>query len=164
MWVLTLSQNQKRGDRLLMWNPVPPLLPPRSNPGEPDEPEEGECLFHSQMWVKGTPLHFIVDSGSQKNLISVEVIKWLALPTMLHPQPYTIGWLRQGSDLASTNNVACPMTSSPSKMRYCVMFLPLKFVMFFWANLIYGNVMLYMSLGLTVLLLLWTGNCTGYPR
>jgi hypothetical protein len=51
------------------------------------------------MWVKGTPLHFIVDSGSQKNLISVEVIKRLALPTTLHPQPYTIGWLRQGSDL-----------------------------------------------------------------
>jgi hypothetical protein len=33
---------------------------------------------------------------------------------------------------------------------------PLKFVMFFWANLIYGNIMLYMSLGLIVLLLLWT--------
>jgi hypothetical protein len=67
--------------------------------GEPDEPEEGECLFHSQMWVKGTPLHFIVDSGSQKNLISAEVVKRLALPTTLHPQPYTIGWLFQGSDL-----------------------------------------------------------------
>jgi hypothetical protein len=67
--------------------------------GEPGEPEEGEHLFHSQMWVKGTPLHFIIDRGSQKNLISVEVIKRLALPTMSHPQPYTIGWLRQGSDL-----------------------------------------------------------------
>jgi hypothetical protein len=54
------------------------------------------------MWVKGTPLHFIVDSGSQKNLISAEVIKWLALPTTPHPQPYTIGWLRQGSDLRVT--------------------------------------------------------------
>jgi hypothetical protein len=31
---------------------------------EPTDPEEGEHLFHSQMWVKGTPLHFIVDSGS----------------------------------------------------------------------------------------------------
>ena len=67
--------------------------------GEPDEPEEGEHLFHSQMWVKGTLLHFIVESVSQKNIISVEVIKWLALPTMPHPQPYTIGWLYQGSDL-----------------------------------------------------------------
>jgi hypothetical protein len=51
------------------------------------------------MWVKGTPIHFIIDRGSQKKLISVEVIKRLALPTMSHPQPYTIGWLHQGSDL-----------------------------------------------------------------
>jgi hypothetical protein len=51
------------------------------------------------MWVKGTPLHFIVDSSSQKILISVEVIKLLALPTMSHLQPYTIGWLRQGINL-----------------------------------------------------------------
>jgi hypothetical protein len=38
------------------------------------------------------------------------------------------------------------------------MFLPLKFFNFFWDNIIYGNFMLYMSLGITVLLLLWTGN------
>jgi hypothetical protein len=44
-------------------------------PEEPTDPKEGECLFHSHMWVKGTPLHFIVDSGSQKNLISTEVVK-----------------------------------------------------------------------------------------
>jgi hypothetical protein len=44
-------------------------------PEEPTNPEEGERLFHSQIWVKGTPLHFIVDSGSQKNLISAKVIK-----------------------------------------------------------------------------------------
>jgi hypothetical protein len=44
-------------------------------PEEPTNPEEGERLFHSQMWVKGTPLHFIVDSGSQKNIILVEVVK-----------------------------------------------------------------------------------------
>jgi hypothetical protein len=49
--------------------------------------------------VKGTIIHFIVDSGSHKNLISVEVIKSLALLTTPHPQPYTIGWLHQGIDL-----------------------------------------------------------------
>jgi hypothetical protein len=68
-------------------------------PEEPTDPEEGERLFHSQMWVKGTPLHFIVDSGSQKNLISAEVVKQLGLSTTPHPQPYSIGWLRQGRDL-----------------------------------------------------------------
>jgi hypothetical protein len=51
------------------------------------------------MWVKGTPLHFIVDSGSQKNLNSVEVVKQLALLKMPHPQPYTIRLLREGSDI-----------------------------------------------------------------
>jgi hypothetical protein len=43
------------------------------------------------MWVKGALIHFIVDSGSQKNLILAEVVKWLNLPMTLHPQPYTIG-------------------------------------------------------------------------
>jgi hypothetical protein len=51
------------------------------------------------MWVKGTPLHFIIDSGSQKNLISGEVVKQLGLSTTPHLQPYNIGWLRQGRDL-----------------------------------------------------------------
>jgi hypothetical protein len=58
------------------------------------------------MWVKGTPLHFIIDRGSQKNLISVEVFKHLSLSTMPHLQPYTIGWLHQGSDLC-VNQQCC---------------------------------------------------------
>jgi hypothetical protein len=66
---------------------------------ELEDPEEAEHLFHSKMWVKDSPLQFIVNSGSQKNLISVEVVKRLGLPTTTHPQPYTIGWLHQGRDL-----------------------------------------------------------------
>jgi len=50
-----------------------------------EEHEEGECLFHSQMWVKGTPLHFIVDIGSQRILISIEVVKRLNLMSTPHP-------------------------------------------------------------------------------
>jgi hypothetical protein len=41
------------------------------------DPEEGEHLFHSQIWVKGTPLHFIVYSDSLKNLVLAEVEKML---------------------------------------------------------------------------------------
>jgi hypothetical protein len=89
----------KRGRWIIDIEPSVTVATTKLQPGVPDELEEGECLFHSYMWVKGTPLHFIVDSGIQKNLISAEVIKRLALPTTLHPQPYTIGWLRQGSDL-----------------------------------------------------------------
>ena len=68
-------------------------------PDAPDELEEGEHLFHSQMWVKCNPLHFIVDGGSQNNLILMEVVQWLALLTMPHPHPYTFRWLHQGSDI-----------------------------------------------------------------
>jgi len=66
---------------------------------EPEYLEEGECLFHSQMWVKGLSLQFIFESGSQKNLISIEVMKWLGILTTTHPQPYNIKWLYQGQYL-----------------------------------------------------------------
>ena len=51
---------------------------------ETEESEAEERLFHSQMWVKGTPLHFVVENDNQKNLISTEVIKILELPTTPH--------------------------------------------------------------------------------
>jgi hypothetical protein len=89
----------ERGRQIIDVEPSSIVSTTKLQPGEPDEPEEEECLFNSQMWVKGTPLHFMIDSGIQKSLISAKVIKQLALPKMLHPQPYTIGWLHQGSDL-----------------------------------------------------------------
>jgi hypothetical protein len=96
----TLIQNliQKILDKrqIIDADPIAIVVTTTIQPEEPTDPEEGEHLFHSQMWVKGTPLHFIVDSGSQKNLISAEVIKQLGLSTTPHPQPYNIGWLRQG--------------------------------------------------------------------
>jgi hypothetical protein len=142
----------KKGRRIIDVEPSATIATTKLQPGEPDEPEEGEHLFHSQIWVKGTLLHFIIDRSSQKNLTLAEVVKQMALPTTPHPQPYTIGWLHQGSDLHVSHDFL--MASIPSKMRYCVMFLLSIFVIFFWANIIYGNVMLYMSLGLVVLLLL----------
>jgi hypothetical protein len=57
------------------------------------DPEEGENLFHSQMWVKGTPFNFIVDNDSEKNIISGKVVKQLGFSTTPHPQPYNIRWL-----------------------------------------------------------------------
>jgi hypothetical protein len=69
---------------------------------QPEElvyPEEGERLFHSNMWAKGTPLDFIVDNGRHNNLISAKVVKKLVFSTTPHPQPYNIGWLHKGRDL-----------------------------------------------------------------
>jgi hypothetical protein len=78
------------------------------------------------MWVKGTPLHFIIDSGSQKNLISAEVIKRLSLPTILHPQPYTIGWLRQGSNIRVSQQCLLSYDIKPFKYEVLCDVSPLE--------------------------------------
>jgi hypothetical protein len=65
------------------------------------------------MWVKGSPLQFIVNSGSQKNLISAKVMKRLGLPTTAHPHPYTIGWLHQGRDLRVNQQCCLPYSINP---------------------------------------------------
>jgi hypothetical protein len=90
-------------------------------------------------------MHFIVDSGIQKNLISAEVVKQThlaenATPTTLHH------WMALPRKRSPHHPIVlnCRTTSSPSKTRCCVMFLLSKFVMFFWDNIIYGNIMLYM--------------------
>jgi hypothetical protein len=67
------------------------------------------------MWVKGTLLHFIVDSSSQKNLISTQVVKRLDLPMTPHPQPYTIVWLRQGRDIHVIQQCRLPYGIKPFK-------------------------------------------------
>ena len=54
----------ERGRRIIDVEPSATVSTTKLQPGEPNEPEEGEHLFHSHMWVKGTSLHFIIDSGS----------------------------------------------------------------------------------------------------
>jgi hypothetical protein len=65
---LDSKSDSKNTDRRQIINTDPTAIVRTTiiQPEEPTDPEEGEHLFHSQMWVKGTPLHFIVDSRSQK--------------------------------------------------------------------------------------------------
>jgi hypothetical protein len=125
------DKGNDRGKQIIDAEPNATIATTKIQKEEPEDPEEVERLFHSKMWVKGSPLQFIVDSGSQKNLISVEVVKWLGLPTTAHPQPYTIGWLHQGRTSTSVDNVAFPIASSPSRMRYYVTLLLLMFLMYY---------------------------------
>ena len=67
------------------------------------------------MWVKGMPLHFVVDHENQKNLISAEFVKRLELPTTPHPQPYSIGWLSQGRGIRITQQCLLPYGIKPFK-------------------------------------------------
>ena len=64
------ESNPKGGKWIINVEPSATITTTKVRPSELEEIEEGERLFHSQMWVKGAPLHFIVDSRSHKNLIS----------------------------------------------------------------------------------------------
>lgn len=67
---------------------------------------------------------------------------------MSHPQPYTIGSLRQGDKACvSINNAACNMTLIPLKMRYYVMLVCLMFVMFCQDDHIRGSILLFTNIG-----------------
>jgi hypothetical protein len=44
----------ERGRCIIDIEPNATVSTTKLQPGELDEPEEGERLFHSQMWVKGT--------------------------------------------------------------------------------------------------------------
>jgi hypothetical protein len=69
------NSKPEKGRWIIDVEPSATIATTKIHPGELDEPEEGKHLFHSHMSVKGTPLYFIVDSDSQKNLISTEVFK-----------------------------------------------------------------------------------------
>jgi hypothetical protein len=126
------KKGNDRGKNIIDAEPNANISTTKIQKEELEDPEEEEHLFHSHMWVKGSLLQFIIDSGSQKNLISEEVVKRLGLPTTTHPQLYTIGWIHQGWDLhASATKVAFPTTSIPSPMRYYVILLLLMFVMYY---------------------------------
>eukprot|EP00253_Pinus_taeda_P019020 PITA_19020 len=85
-----------KGKQIIDADPNATIATTKIQKNEPKDPEEGKRLFHSQMRVKGLSLQFIVDSGSQKNLVSAEVVKRLGLPTTPCPRSYSIGWLHEG--------------------------------------------------------------------
>lgn len=93
------NKGDEKGKHIIDTDPNATVATANIQKNEPEDPHEEERLFHSQRWVKGSPLQFIVDSESQKNLILAKVMKRLGLPTIAHPQPYNIGWLHQGRDL-----------------------------------------------------------------
>jgi hypothetical protein len=86
------------------------------------------------MWVKITLLHFIIDSGSHKNLISVEVFKRLTLLKMSHLQPYTIEWIRQGSNIRVIQQCCLSYDIKPFKDEVFCYSPPLKFF-----NVLFGQ-------------------------
>ena len=82
-----------KGKQIINVEPSATIATTQIKPEDLEESEEGERLFHSHMWVNGVLIHFILNNGSQENLILAKVFKWLKFPTTPHPQPYKIEWL-----------------------------------------------------------------------
>jgi hypothetical protein len=58
--------------------------------------EETDCrskLFHIRVIMRHTNISTLIDSGSQSNLISEELVKKLGLITQTHHKPYTLKWM-----------------------------------------------------------------------
>ena len=104
-----------KGKHIIETKPSATVATTQIQPEDPEELKEGDRLFQSQMWVNGVLFHFIISNGSQNNLISVEVVKWLKFPNMPHPQPYNIRWLSQGRDLCVSQQCRLPYVIKPFK-------------------------------------------------
>ena len=72
---LETNKGNDRGKNIINAEPNATVATTKIQKKEPEDSKEEEHLFHSQMWVKGSLLQFIVDNGSQKNLISAKVMK-----------------------------------------------------------------------------------------
>jgi hypothetical protein len=107
------KKGNDRGNKIIIAEPNATITKKNIQKVEPEDPEEEENIFHSHIWVKGSPLQIIIDSGSQKNLILIEFVKWLGLPTTTHPQLYTIRWPHQGRDLCVIQQCRLPYNIKP---------------------------------------------------
>jgi hypothetical protein len=56
-------------------------------------------LFHIRVIMKHIKINTLIDSGSQSNLISEEVVKQLGLTTKLHHKPYSLKWINNNHKL-----------------------------------------------------------------
>jgi hypothetical protein len=59
-------------------------------------------LFHIRVIMKHTKIDTLIDSGSQYNLISQEVVKKLGLNTKMHHKPYSLNWISKDHKLTIT--------------------------------------------------------------
>ena len=80
------DKENEKGKQIIDVDPSATVATAKIQKDEPENLEEGQRLFHSHMWVNGSPLQFIVDSGNQKNLISAKFVKQLGLSTTPPPQ------------------------------------------------------------------------------
>nr|CAD1835966.1 unnamed protein product [Ananas comosus var. bracteatus] len=66
-------------------------------PSNPTDKREELFIFRVQ--VKNEVIDAIIDPGSQKNLISENLVQRLGLSTTPHPHPYLLGWINNNIEM-----------------------------------------------------------------
>ncbi|GKE76838.1 hypothetical protein Tco_1542958, partial [Tanacetum coccineum] len=63
-----------------------------------EQPDKKEELFTLHIQVKQELIKAVVDTSSQKNMISTGLVQRLGLTTTPHPHPYSLGWIQKDMD------------------------------------------------------------------
>jgi hypothetical protein len=61
----------------------------------------------------------IMDNGSQKNLVTQDLVNRLKLPKVPHPSPYHLGWVQKDGPRLLVNK-RCVVTFSIGPFQYTV--------------------------------------------
>ena len=67
-------------------------------------------IFLSTCTIKDKVCHFVIDVGSYKNIISVEVVQKLNIHTAKHPKPYKLAWLKKGDQVVVHKRALVPFS------------------------------------------------------
>ena len=54
--------------------------------------------------------HFIIDSGSCENVVLKDFVHKLSLKDEVHPSPYLLAWLKQGSEIKVSYHALVPLS------------------------------------------------------
>ena len=63
---LELDKGNDKGKQIIDADPSAIVANTKLHREDTEDPEEGDFLFHSQMWVKGFPMKFLVDRRSEE--------------------------------------------------------------------------------------------------
>jgi hypothetical protein len=59
-------------------------------------------LFHVKIQIKKTKIDSLFDSGSQANLIEIDLVNKLGLEVQNHPITYPFGWVNKDAEIEVT--------------------------------------------------------------
>jgi len=71
------------------------------------EQSQQEYIFHSRCTIQGKVCSLIIDRGSCTNVASTQLVNKLSLPTVPHPQPYSLQYLKKGNETSNRTSVNC---------------------------------------------------------